>query len=92
MYNANNNKASFQIKPDKARYGPEMSYPDNSMSQKLLHLTKKTFFLNSKTVVYLGCFKGIKLSLFLIFNLKYKPLFTDFSVPLGASFFLPGSV
>lgn len=69
-----------------------MSYPDNSMSQKLLHLTKKTFFLNSKTVVYLGCFKGIKLSLFLIFNLKYKPLFTDFSVPLGASFFLPGSV
>lgn len=64
------------------------------MSQKLLHLTKKTFFffLNSKTVVYLGCFKGIKLSLFLICNLKYKPLFIDFSVPLGASFFLPGSV
>ena len=50
------------------------------------------FFLNSKTVVHLGCFKGIKLSLFLIFNLKYKPLFIDFSVALGASFFLPGSV
>ena len=34
IYNINNNKASFQTKPDQVRHGPDMAYVDNYVSQK----------------------------------------------------------
>lgn len=48
---------------------------------------------HSETVVCWGCVKDTQLNIsLLIFDLKCKPLFTDFHLHVGASFLLRGEI